>query len=147
MIRALVFLVKLPFMLIMAVMLAIWQTFILPLTVVKEESEMKLATEKAPNFFRNLRDPNGNMAIDNIQNLTDKEISSTYQHINKQLRILALQRREKITDSFVTGVVRDCLIVEAVKGFDQGFEYTQGVLDAYTASGQEAVKVNGRRYG
>ncbi|MER0899513.1 hypothetical protein AAA538_08235 [Pseudomonas aeruginosa] len=147
MIRALVFLVKLPFMLVMAVILAIWQTFILPLTIAKEESEMKLATEKAPSFFRNLRDSNGNLAIDNIHNLSDKEISSTYQHVAKQLRMLALQRREKITDGFVTGVVRDCLIVEAANGFDQGFEYTRGVLDAYTAHGQEAVKVDGRRYG
>lgn len=147
MIRALVFLVKLPFMLIMAVILAIWQTFILPLTVVKEESEMELATEKAPSFFRNLRDQNGTLAIVDIQNLTDHEISSTYKHISKQLRMLALQRREKIKDAFVTGVVRDCLIVEAAKGFDQGFEYTRGVLDAYTARGEEAVKVDGRRYG
>lgn len=147
MIRALVFLVKLPFMLIMAVILAIWQTFILPLKATKEESEMKLATEKSPSFFRNFRDSNGNLAIDNIQNLSDKEISSTYQHVAKQLGMLALQRREKITDAFVTGVVRDCLIVEAAKGFDQGFEYTRGILDAYTAHGQEAVKVDGRRYG
>ena len=147
MIRALVFLVKLPFMLVAAVVLAIWQTFILPLTVAKEDSEMKLVAEKAPGFFRNLRDPNGNPAIENIQNLTDKEISSTYQHVNKQLRMLALQRREKITDAFVAGVVRDCLIVEAADGFDQGFEYTRSVLDAYTARGQEAVKVDGRRYG
>lgn len=147
MIRALVFLVKLPFVLVMAVILAIWQTFILPITVAKEEGEMKLATEKAPSFFRNLRDSNGNLAIDNIQNLSDKEISSTYQHVAKQLGMLALQRREKITDAFVTGVVRDCLAVEAAKGFDQGFEYTKGVLDAYTARGQEGVKVDGRRYG
>lgn len=147
MIRTLVFLVKLPFLLITAIILAIWQTFILPFTVSKEENEMKVATEKAPAFFRNLRDPNGNLAIDNIQNLTDNNISSTYEHVSKQLRMLALQRREKVKDAFITGVVRDCLIVEAAKGFDDGFEYTRGVLDAYTALGEEAVKVDGRRYG
>ncbi len=147
MIRLIIFLVKLPFMLVAAVVLAIWQTFILPVKLAKEDSEMKLATEKAPGFFRNLRDPNDDPAIENIQNLTDTEISSTYQHVNKQLRMLALQRGEKITDAFVTGVVRDCLIVEAAKGFDQGFEYTRGVLDAYTALGQEAIKVAGRSYG
>lgn len=147
MIRAIVFLIKLPFLLVISVILAIWQTFILPLTLAKEESEIEKATEKAPGFFRNLRDHNGNLAIENIQNLTDQQISSTYKHISEQLRMLALQRSEKIRDGFINGVVRDCLIVEAAKGFDQGFEYTRGVLDAYTAHGEDAVKVEGRRYG
>lgn len=147
MIRALVLLVKLPFLLVMAVILAIWQTFILPFTVAKEESEMEAATEKAPNFFRNLRDANGNLAIENIQNLSDQEISSTYKHVSKQLRMLALQRREKIKDALITGVVRDCLIVEAAKGFDEGFAYQRQVLDTYTSRGEEDVKVDGRRYG
>lgn len=147
MLRIIVFLIKLPFLLVISIVLAIWQTFILPFTVSKEENEIKLATEKAPTFFRNLRDPNGNLAIDNIQNLSDREISLTYEHVSKQLRMLALQRREKVKDAFITGVVRDCLIVEAAKGFDEGFEYTRGMLDAYTAHGVEAVKVDGRRYG
>ena len=147
MIRVIVLLVKLPFLLVVALILAIWQTFILPFTVLKEENEMEVALEKAPAFFRNLRDPDGSLAIGNIQNLSDREIASTYQHVSKQLSISAQQKGEKIKDAFITGVVRDCLIVEAEKGFDDGFEYARGVLDTYAALGETAVKVDGRRYG
>lgn len=147
MFRALVFLVKLPFLLVIAVVLAIWQTFILPLMVAKEENEMKAAISKAPGFFRSLRDPLGNMAIQNIENISDQTIASVYKHVSSQLRMLALRRSEKIKDSLITAVVRDCLVIHAANGAERGFDYERRMLDAYTLHGEEAIKIKGQHYG
>lgn len=147
MFRALVFLIKLPFILVASLGLALMEMFTLFHTVPKEEAEAKAAAIKAPRFFRNLRDPIGNVAIPDIEKLSDENIAGTYKHIDGCLRMQALVRREKITDRFVAGVVRDVLIVYAAEGFDQGFEYSKRVLDGYTSHGEGAVKIKGRIYG
>lgn len=147
MFRALVLLVKLPFLLVMAVVLGIWQTFILPLTLMKEKNEMDVAVNKAPGFFRSLRDPIGNIAVQNIENISDENISSIYKHISSQLKMLALRRREKIKDSLIIAVVRDCLVIHAAHGYERGFDYERQMLDAYTLHGEEAIKIKGQHYG
>jgi hypothetical protein len=147
MFRVLVFLIKLPFVLAAAIWLSLMTIFTLFHTIPKEKAEATAATQKAPNFFRNLRDPIGNLAIPNIETLSDEDIAGTYKHIDGCLRMQALVRKEKISDRFISGVVRDCLIVYAEAGFDQGFEYSNQVLDAYTAHGEDAVKIKGRNYG
>lgn len=147
MFRALVFLIKLPFALVAALGLTLMSLFTLFHTIPREEAEAKAATSKAPSFFRNLRDPIGNVAIPNIEKLSDEDIARTYKHIDGCLRMQALVRNEKIKDRFIVGVVRDCLIVYAAEGFDQGFEYSTRVLDAYTSQGEEAVKIKGQNYG
>jgi hypothetical protein len=147
MFRAIIFLIKLPFTLAAAIWLSFMTMFTLFHTIPKEKAEAMAATSKAPHFFRNLRDPIGNLTIPNIETLSDEDIVGTYKHIDECLRMQALVRKEKISDRFISGVVRDCLIVYAKSGFDQGFEYSTRVLDAYTARGEEAVKIKGRNYG
>lgn len=147
MIRALVFLIKLPFALIAAFGLTVISLFTLFHTNPREEAKSKVATNNSPSFFRDLRDPIGNVAIPNIEKLSDDDIAGTYKHIDECLRMQALVRKEKIKDRFIAGVVRDCLIVYAAQGFEQGFEYSRQVLDAYTSNGEDAVKIQGRNYG
>lgn len=147
MFRAIIFLIKLPFLLVAALLLAIWQTFVLPFTVAKEENGEAKAAAAAPGFFRKLRDPFGNSAIEHIERLSDNDISSVYEHMSGQLELIALQKRWKLKDSLVTGIVRDCLAVHAASGFDQGFAYQKQVLDTYTTHGEAGVMIKGQHYG
>jgi hypothetical protein len=147
MFRVIVFLIKLPFVLVAALLLAIWQTFVLPVTVAKEENERAKAAGGAPNFFRALRDPFGNDAIEHIERLSDNDISSIFEHMSRQLELIALQKNWKLKDSLINGVVRDCLIVHAANGFDQGFAYQKQVLDTYAAHGEASIKIKGQHYG
>jgi hypothetical protein len=147
MFRAITFLIKLPFVIVISLLLAIWQTFVLPFTVAKEENERAKSTGNAPTFFRTLRDPFGNKAIDHIEKLSDNDISSVFEHMSRQLEMIALQKNWKLKDSLINGVVRDCLMIHAANGFDQGFAYQKQVLDTYAAHGEAAIKVKGQHYG
>lgn len=147
MFRAIIFVIKLPFLFVTALLLAIWQTFVLPFTVAKEENEKAKAAEGAPAFFRTLRDPLGNNEIEHIERLSDNDILSVFEHMSRQLELIALQKNWKLKDSVINGIVRDCLKVHAANGFDQGFAYQKQVLDAYAAHGEASIKVKGQHYG